>query len=708
MPESNNQPIDNQPQNSPRSNNQSNDLDKNQQENFQSASKQHHVQRVAQLVEELNEHIYRYAVLAQPTVSDQEYDLLLTELQALEEKYPDLRQPDTPTQRVGDQPTSAFPNVAHRSPMLSLDNSYSRQDITAFDQRVRQALPDETVEYLAELKIDGVALSLTYRDSILVRAVTRGDGSQGDEITANMRTVPSIPLRLRQPGVDAEIRGEVYMSHADFAALNRQRQDRDEALFANPRNATAGSMKQQDPRIVAQRGLRFFSYWLEREGVEPTTHQDNFESLRQWGLPLNPNTTYCPDLEAVLDFYDRFQDQRQDLPYDIDGIVVKVNNLDQQRRLGRTAKSPRWAMAYKFAAHQAQTVLVDIHFQVGRTGTITPVAQLEPVSLAGSTISRATLHNAEELERKDIRLGDTIILEKGGDVIPKVVSVIPEKRPADTVPFVFPFSCPACSSLLVKDPDEVAVRCNNLACPAQIKRRIEHFAGRRAMDIEGLGPAIVEQLVEKKLVSDVGDLYSLDAEKLAALERFGPKSAQNLLDGIEASRQRPFDRVLFALGLRHVGTTVATVLARAFLSLEALASADAETLEAVDEVGPTIARSVANFFSDATSQPLLEKLHRADLHLELQPGPTPAATDSYFSGKTTVLTGSLTAMSRDEAAAHIQTLGGKTAGSVSKKTDLVVAGDKSGSKRKKAEDLSIEILDEAAFLEKLQQANITF
>ena len=364
-------------------------------------------------------------------------------------------------------------------------------------------------------------------------------------------------------------------------------------------------------------------------------------------------------------------------------------------------------MAYKFAAHQAQTVLTDIHFQVGRTGTITPVAQLEPVSLAGSTISRATLHNAEELERKDIRLGDTVILEKGGDVIPKVVSVIPEKRPPDTVPFVFPTSCPSCATSLVKDPDEVAVRCNNLACPAQLKRRIEHFASRRAMDIEGLGPAIVEQLVEQKLVSDVGDLYSLDANKLTALERFGSKSAHNLLDGIDASRQRPFDRVLFALGLRHVGTTVAAVLARAFLSLEALAQADAETLEAVDEVGPTIARSVADFFADATSQPLLEKLYHAGVQLELEPGPAPAATDSYFSGKTTVLTGSLTALSRDEAAAHIQTLGGKTAGSVSKKTDLVVAGEKSGSKRKKAEDLSIEILDEAAFIEKLEQAGIT-
>lgn len=662
--------------------------------------------RIAALVTQLNEHIYRYDVLAQPTISDQEYDALLAELEALEAAHPELRQPDSPTQRVGGQPTSAFPTVAHAAPMLSLDNSYSREDLAAFDLRVREALPDEDIAYVAELKIDGVALSLRYEDSLLVRAATRGDGVAGDEITANMRTVRSIPLRLRRPGINAEVRGEVYMAHPDFEALNNQRAADELPLFANPRNATAGSMKQQDPRIVASRNLRFFAYGLLQEDAAAATHLENLAYLRQWGLPLNPAATLCPNIDAVFAFYDRYQQERQDLPYDIDGIVIKVNDLDQQARLGRTAKSPRWAMAYKFPAFQAHTVLQDIHLQVGRTGTVTPVALLEPVPLAGSTISRATLHNAEEIERKDIHIGDTVLIEKGGDVIPKVVAVVPEKRPPDAVPFVYPTACPACASTLVRDEEEVAVRCLNPACPAQLKRRLEHFAGRRAMDIEGMGPAVVEQLVDKGLVKDVGDLYALDAETLSGLERFGEKSARNLLAGLDASRQRPFDRVLFALGLRHVGSTVAAVLANALGSVEALAQATPEDLEAIDEVGPTIAASVAAFFARPESQELIDKLRRADLQLEAKDGPAPAATDSYFSGKTAVLTGSLTALTRDQAAAHIEALGGRIAASVSKKTDLVVAGDKAGSKLKKAQDLGLEILDEAAFVDKLQQSGI--
>jgi len=657
--------------------------------------------RIAALTDQLEEHSYRYHFLADPAISDQEYDRLMEELIRLEAQHPELRRPDSPAQRVGGQPSGEFPTVLHAIPMLSLDNSYSPEDLQAFDQRVRQALPDEQVSYVAELKIDGVALSLIYEDSLLIRAVTRGDGTRGDEITANVRTIRAIPLRLRQPGVTCQVRGEVYMEKDDFIALNRQREAAGEPLFANPRNSTAGSLKLLDPRLVARRRLRFFAYWLSAGDDRAAAHWEHLETLRAWGLPVNPASTRCADLDAVFAFYRRYETERDRLPYEIDGVVVKVDSLDQQQRLGTTAKSPRSAMAYKFRARQARTVLRDIHLQVGRTGAVTPVAILDPVPLAGSTISRASLHNADEIERKDIRIGDTIILEKGGDVIPKIVDVVQENRPDSARPFAFPQECPVCRGPLVRDPEEAAIRCENPACPAQLKRRLEHFASRGAMDIEGLGPAVVEQLVDKEMVRDVGDLYSLDLDALAGLERLAEKSARNLLDNLQASRQQTFDRVLFALGLRHVGATVARTLARHLESVEALLQATEEELQAVPEIGPTIARSVGAFAAAPETGSLIAKLRAAGLQLEMEQREEPA--ESYFTGKTVVLTGSLSHYSRDQAAVLIEQLGGHIASSVSKKTDLVVAGEKAGSKLDKARQLGVEVISEEDFLGYLRE-----
>ena len=664
-------------------------------------------QRIAALSAELSDHFHRYHVLAAPTISDGEFDRLLAELQALEEAHPALKRPDSPTQRVGGAPTSDFPTVRHSRPMLSLDNSYSRQDVEDFDRRVRQSLPDEAVEYVCELKIDGVALSLTYQDSLLVRSVTRGDGVQGDEITANARTIPTIPLRLRQPGIDCEIRGEVYMESSDFTQLNAQRAADDEPLFANPRNSTAGSLKLQNPNLVAKRNLRFFAYWIHAEEGGQARHSECLVTLRDWGLMV-PEHQRCASLADVFDHYDHYVATRAALPYEIDGVVIKVDSLSQQERLGYTAKSPRSAMAYKFPAYQARTRLLDIRLQVGRTGAVTPVAVLDPVPLAGSTIARASLHNADEIRRKDIRIGDTVLIEKGGDVIPKVVEVDPSERPDDSVKYSFPNQCPSCKSPLTRDAEEAVARCDNPTCPAQLHRRLEHFASRNAMDIEGLGPAVVEQLAETGLVKDLGDLYELNVEALGALARMGEKSAQNLLDGLARSKEQPFDRVLFALGIRHVGATVARTLARTFGSLDALCKASVEELEATHEIGPTIARSL---YASLPALPALDRVlyklkNKAKLQFAME-AEEEAAPSSHFSGKTVVITGTLSSYSRDEAAALIERLGGKTTSSVSNKTDLLIAGEKAGSKLAKAQaNDDIEVLDEAAFIARLKEAGV--
>lgn len=659
--------------------------------------------RIAQLISEIVDHDYRYHVLANPAVSDHEYDNLMAELLKLEEANPSLRRTDSPSQRVGGEATSQFVTLRHATPMLSLDNSYSRDDVIAFDQRVHAALPDEEVAYVAELKVDGVALSLTYQDSVLQRAVTRGNGVQGDGITANARTIRAIPLRLRQPHVSCEVRGEVYMTADNFAALNRQQEEADRPLFANPRNSTAGSLKLQDPGAVSARGLRFFAYWLDLEGPDaPQTHFERLEYLQALGQAVNPARVRSTDLEGVFRFYDQHAENRDKLGYEIDGIVIKVDDLHQQQRLGNTAKSPRSAMAFKFRAQQARTILREIRWQVGRTGAVSPVAVLDPVYLAGTTVQRATLHNVSEISRKDIREGDTVLLEKGGDVIPKIVSVVLEERAPSSQAYQFPSSCPSCAAPLIRHEDEAVIRCINPACPGQLCKRLEHFAGRNAMDIEGLGSAAVEQVVDRGLVGDVGDIYSLDLEGVSQLERMAEKSAQNLVRGIQQSRERPFDRVLFALGIPHVGTTVAQTLVMAFPSLGQLKTATQEELESVDEVGPTIARSIVEFFSNPRSTALLDKLVDAGLQLEATITDDGDAPDSAFSGKTVVLTGTLEDYSRDEAAALIRQLGGEITSSVSAKTDILVAGEKAGSKLTKAQELGITVITEQQLLELLE------
>ncbi len=663
-------------------------------------------ERIELLSTQLEEHNHRYHVLADPVISDVEYDRLLAELVRLEKDWPDLAQPDSPARRVGGEPTSDFPTVAHATPMLSLDNSYSREDVVAFDGRVRGALDEgEEVEYVVELKIDGVALSLIYEDSRLLRAVTRGDGVQGDEVTNNARTIGAVPLRLREPGVSCEVRGEVFMTSEDFADLNRRQQEADQPLFANPRNSTAGTLKLQDPKVVAGRRLRYFAYWIDVTGDRCATHQERLHTLRRLGFPVNPEHEMCPGLEEVFAFYDRCEASRDKLPYEVDGVVIKVNSLDQQERLGSTSKSPRSAMAFKFAAEQVRSRLREIRLQVGRTGTISPVAVLEPVTVAGSTVQRATLHNADEIERKDIRVGDLVVIEKGGDVIPKVVRVVMEERPKESQPFRFPEECPACGSRLVRHEEEVSPRCVNPACKGQLKRRLEHFSGRNAMDIEGLGTAVVEQLVEKEMVADVGDLYGLDVETLADLDRLAQKSAENLVKALDESRGRPFDRLLFALGILHVGSTVARTLAARFPSVERLQEAKVEELEEVEEIGPVIARSVREFFDQEATGTLVGKLEKAELQLDAGPAAQeePAA-DGVFAGKTVVITGTLEGITRDEAGARVESQGGRVVSSVSRNTDLVIAGDKAGSKLARARELGVEVLSEEDLRRRLEEA----
>lgn len=664
-------------------------------------------QRIDELTSQLEEHNYNYHVLAAPSIEDEAFDRLLAELVELEAAWPELAHADSPAQRVGGEPTSDFPTVAHATPMLSLDNSYSRDDVVAFDTRVRSGLDEgETVDYVAELKIDGVALSAVYEDSRLVRAVTRGDGVQGDEVTNNARTIRAVPLKLRQPGISCEVRGEVYMTRADFARLNETQQEAGQPLFANPRNSTAGTLKLQDPKAVARRRLRYFAYWIQQDGLGADSHMQRLARLRDLGFAVNPDHAHCHSLEDVFAFYDDCESRRAELDYEVDGVVIKVDSLQQQERLGFTAKSPRSAMAYKFRAEQVRSRLLDISLQVGRTGTISPVAILEPVSVAGTVVQRATLHNADEIERKDIRIGDLVRLEKGGDVIPKVVDVVLEERPPDTEPYQFPDECPVCEATLVVDEEEVARRCVNPACRGQLKRRIEHFCSRNALDIEGLGTAVVEQIVDRELVMDVGDLYSLDVDAFADLDRLATKSAQNLVDALVASRQRPFDRVLFGIGILHVGATVARNLARHFPSIDALAAASVEDLVEVDEIGPTIARSVRDFFDAPASHELIEKLRVAGLQMQAEVVEPHDTLESFFTGKTIVLTGSMESFSRDAAGALVEQLGGKVSSSVSKKTDLLIAGEKAGSKRSRAEQLGVPILDEEGFLAELRTAGV--
>lgn len=666
--------------------------------------------RVHELREEIRQHNYKYYVLGDPTISDREYDQLMSELLQLETLHPDLITEDSPSQRVGGEPTRDFPTVSHAVPMLSLGNTYSDEELNAFEQRILKAVPEQNPEYVAELKFDGIAVSLTYENGLFVRGATRGDGVQGDDITPNIRTIRSIPLRLFDKDTspkNIEVRGEVFMSKKGFERLNREQENKGEKLFANPRNSTAGTLKLQDSQIVAKRPLDFSAYFIriadeggaQSYGID--SHLNSLHLLRDLGLPVSRYIRLCRSMWDVLDFCNEWEEKRDDLPYEIDGVVVKLNNLALQHKLGATAKSPRWAIAYKFKARQATTVLKAIHLQVGRTGAVTPVAELEAVALAGSTISRATLHNEDEIRRKDIREGDTVLIEKGGDVIPKVVKVIEEKRPDSSVPFEMPVVCPVCDGPLVRVEGETAIRCDNIACEAQVHRRIEHFASRGAMDIEGLGEASVLQLVEGGLIADYGDIYFLKKEDITELERMGEKSAQNLLEAIEQSKKKGLDRVIFALGIRYVGTGVATILADEFGSIEAIKSASFDRLERIEGIGPVIAKSIQQFFELEANITVLGKLEQAGLRLTEK---RRKKSGGIFDGKTIVLTGALSRFTRESAAELIESEGGKVTSSVSKKTDYVLVGENPGSKYRKALDLGIEILDEDTFMSSVEKA----
>ena len=672
-------------------------------------------ERIEVLRREIRLHDHRYFVLADPAVSDYDYDMLVNELLDLESAHPDLITPDSPTRRVGGSTSSSFPVVRHPVPMLSIGNTYNDEEIRDFDRRIRDILgPDRVYGYAVELKIDGVAVSLRYENGSLALGATRGDGEQGDDITANLRTIRSIPLRIAEerPGLNnVEVRGEVYLPHDGFRELNALRAEREEPLFANPRNATAGSLKLRDPRVVAERPLRIFLYTVrfEDEGgaraVRPDldSHFERLGWLAEQGFPTNAEAKRFGGIGEVIDFCHAWEERRSALPYDIDGMVIKVDSIGLHGELGTTLKSPRWAIASKFAAQRAVTRLTDIRLQVGRTGVVTPVAELEPVFLAGSTISRATLHNEEEIARKDLRVGDTVFIEKGGDVIPKVVSVDMSKREVTASPFVMPTACPVCGTPLVRVGDEVAVRCGNAACPAQTQARVTHFTARNAMDIEGLGPAVTEQILAKGLIGDVGDIYGLDQEQLGSLERMGEKSAHNLLQGIEASKDRPLDRLLFSLGVPHVGERAARQIAEHFRSIDGIRAASEEELVAVPEIGPKIAESIVSFFRNERNLEIVGKLRAAGLNMELEApeggadaqAPEDGGADAQaLADKIVVITGTLPNYSREEMAARITAAGGRVTSSVSKKTDYLVAGENAGSKLQKAQSLGVEILNE--------------
>ncbi len=654
--------------------------------------------RIKALREEIREHDYRYYVLAEPAISDEKYDALMRELEDLERRYPGLRAPDSPTVRVGGQPTKTFPTVAHTPPMLSLSNSYSEEEIRDFDRRVHSLLGAEGPSYVAELKFDGVAVALRYRDGMLVTGATRGDGTQGDDISNNLKTIRAIPLRLRgRPprSGPVEVRGEVFMHRDDFDRMNALRAAAGEKPFINPRNATAGSLKLQDPAEVARRAMHFFAYALYAPDLALETHWDSLQALRSLGLPVNTLAKRCRTIEEAIAFWKLWEGKRGTLPYDIDGVVVKVDSLRQQQILGTIAKSPRWAIAFKFTSRKAETTLKGILLQVGRTGAITPVADLEPVFLGGTTVSRATLHNPDYIRELDLRVGDAVVVEKGGDVIPKVTASVPERRPRGTRPFSMPSACPECGSRIYRGEDEANYYCENSECPAQVRGRIEHFAHRGAMDIEGLGEAAVEQLVALGLVRNVADLYRLHEHRgtLLGLERWGEKSTQNLLDAIAKSTGRPFHRVLFALGIRHVGAGVARVLAGRFPSIEILQSARPEDLQSITTVGPRIASSVVHYFADPHNRRILQRLAEAGVTMKGS-----AAPAGVLRGKTFVLTGTLPTLTREEAKRLIERHGGTSASGISRKVDYVIVGEDAGAKLEQAVKLGIPRLTEDEFL----------
>jgi DNA ligase (NAD+) len=660
--------------------------------------------RIDELKRLIEHHNVLYYVKEQPEISDREYDLLMAELEELERRYPQLATPDSPTRRLGDQKLEAFATIRHETPMLSIANTYSPDELREFDTRVKKLLElSSPIEYDVELKIDGVAISLRYDNAKMRYAATRGDGFEGDDVTLNIKTIHTIPRHLSQEahklGTFIEVRGEIYLDRKSFELLNKEREKNDEILFANPRNAAAGSLKLLDPSITASRPLKAFFYALGGTDFSlPPTQSELLKLLERLGFPVNENRWLCKSIDEVIDIAKQWEPKRRSTPYDIDGLVIKVNRLDYHDRLGSTAKNPRWMVAYKFSAEQATTHLNDIILQVGRTGAVTPVAILEPVFLAGSQVSRATLHNEDEIKRKDIRVGDQVVIEKGGDVIPKVVRSVASLRTGKEKVFHFPDKCPVCGSPLKRSQFEVAVRCENLACPQQIKERIIHFASRDAMDIEGLGTQLVHQLVEKGLVRDFSDLYRFTKNDLLSLERMGDKSASNILDAFRGSKRRPLGSFLFALGIRHIGLQSARLLADQFGSLERLSNASLEDLQAVEGIGNIVAESVRAFFTTPQNLHVLSQLKKLGVTPIEQKKAAPAKTKPEVTRKTFVLTGTLDAMPRQEAQRLIESLGGKVASSVSRKTDYVVVGADPGSKLDRARELGIKTLSEKEFL----------
>ncbi len=657
------------------------------------------IQRVNELRDQIRRHDYLYYVLNSPQISDQQYDRLFAELKSLETANPDIITPDSPTQRVSEVPISGFEQVEHKLPMLSIDNTYNPEELRDFDRRLKKTLGGEEYSYVVELKIDGLALSLLYEDGVLVRAVTRGNGETGDDVTANVRTIKAIPLRLKKDisGI-LEVRGEVYMPSKSFEALNQARAAADEQLFANPRNAAAGSLKLLNPKITASRNLSFFCY---STGYSDTplaeSHFEIIQVLKELGLPINPNTARAADIEQAIQICEQWQSRRDELSYQIDGMVIKVDNLAAQQTLGTTGRSPRWCISYKFPAERAQTVIESIVVQVGKTGTLTPVANLKAVQLAGTIIRRASLHNFDEVRRLDARVGDTAIIEKAGEIIPQVVSIVKEKRPAVSIEFEIPTTCPVCKEPAARDENGVYLRCSNVSCPAVLRERLIYFVGRGQMDIENLGPAVIDQLLKTALVKDFADLYHLKKEQLAGLERMGSKSADNIIKAIEKSKTQKLWRLITAIGIRHIGSQSAEILANRFGSLDELMKADAETLEQIDQIGPILAQSITTFFASQENRHLVQRL----LEAGITPQTTVAAAvpEGTLSDKTIVVTGTLEHYTRESIKQAIKDHGGKVASSVSAKTDYVLAGDAPGSKLDKANELGVKVISEAEFIE---------
>jgi len=656
-------------------------------------------QRINKLREELRKHEYRYYVLDDPIITDAQYDRMMQELLQLEQENPELITPDSPTQRVGGRVSQQFTPVTHSRPLLSLDNAFTETDLLAFDQRLTRAL--DQVSYMAELKIDGLSVALTYREGILVSAATRGDGLVGEDVTQNIRTIKTIPLRLKDSIPRLEVRGEVYMPRKEFLRLNQEKEEKGEKVFANPRNAAAGSLRQLDPGITSRRALAAFIYdiiFIEGENISNQEQTLNF--LQEQGFPVNPEARFCPKIEKVFEYIQEYQNKRHDLPYEIDGIVIKLNDFSGREKLGQTTKSPRWAIAYKFPAEEKETRLLGVEINVGRTGIIAPTALLEPITLAGTTVSRASMHNFDLLREKDIRLGDIVLVHKAGDIIPEIIGPIVTRRRGAEQIIEPPHECPACGSLVVRYEGEVAYRCENINCPARLKESLIFFASRTAMDIDGLGPAVIEQLVNKKLVTRVDDIYYLQEEEIASLDRMGAKSAANIIRAIEDSKKRPLYRLITALGIRHIGAKTARILTQYIHDIDTFSQVNEEQLISIPEIGPKMAESIVKFFREPRNLATIERLKAAGVNMveaESDVGLKP------LTGKTFVLTGTLANLTRNEASERIEALGGKVSSSVSKKTSYVIAGKEPGSKYDKAMKLGVPILTEEEFLAMLDK-----